>query len=327
MLYIKHGSIFDEKCDLLVLPCNSAGGVTNWVESEIRKYNLPFPHTHIPFGMILFLESGNKYKKSNYLGYAASVDHKDSSSSLDAISNILTEIIKYCDETKSSLVNIPAFGTGAGSLDHADVMQLYEEKLTRNNITFNVFLPDLRLAKLFGTEDSTQTIQDALRYDNPRVFISYAWGDENIRKWSVELAEKLCADGVNARIDKYHLKPGFDMPQWMTDELVKANKVLLICDQFYAEKADTRKAGVGWETMIVQGDMLLQGINNKYIAIACGGFDKNIPIYMKSKLAITKEEVDKDIKILLVHLFDVDIAPQIGQIPNWIKEKLHKRIV
>ena len=112
------------------------------------------------------------------------------------------------------------------------------------------------------------------------------------------------------------------MPQWMTNEVIKAHKVLLICDTHYAEKADTRKAGVGWETMIVQGDMLLQGeMNTKYIVLACGGFDKNIPIYMKSKLGISKDEVDKNIDRLLEHIFDIDSAPEIGKIPEWIKKK------
>ncbi|MEN9984810.1 MAG: hypothetical protein RI925_312, partial [Pseudomonadota bacterium] len=31
----------------------------------------------------------------------------------------------------------------------------------------------------------------------------------------------------------------------------KARRVLLVCDVHYAEKADMRKAGVGWETMII----------------------------------------------------------------------------
>ena len=61
----------------------------------------------------------------------------------------------------------------------------------------------------------------------------------------------------------------------MTNELLKANKVLLVCDSHYAAKADMRKAGVGWETMIIQGDMMLQGeMNTKYVVIAFGDIEK-----------------------------------------------------
>ncbi len=113
-----------------------------------------------------------------------------------------------------------------------------------------------------------------------------------------------------------------DLPQWMTNEVLKANKVLLVCDSYYAEKADMRKAGVGWETMIIQGDMMLQGeMNTKYIVIAYGDFEKNTPIYMRSKLGIAKDEIDKDINKLLAHIFELDLAPEIGKIPDWVMQK------
>ncbi len=46
--------------------------------------------------------------------------------------------------------------------------------------------------------------------------------------------------GVNARLDMFYLKLGQDLPQRMTNELIMADKVLLICDKYYAEKADNR---------------------------------------------------------------------------------------
>ena len=47
----------------------------------------------------------------------------------------------------------------------------------------------------------------------------------------------------------------------MTNEAIQADKVILICDQFYAEKANVLKGDVGWDPMIIQGDMLTQGDN------------------------------------------------------------------
>lgn len=35
----------------------------------------------------------------------------------------------------------------------------------------------------------------------------------------------------------------------------RANKVIVICDEMYKRKADGRLDGVGWETMIIQGDI------------------------------------------------------------------------
>lgn len=93
--------------------------------------------------------------------------------------------------------------------------------------------------------------------------------------------------GVNARLDMFHLKAGQDLPQWMTNELIMADKVLLICDKYYAEKADNRKDGVGWETMIIQRDMLSRQEQNKYIAILRDeDIDRSLPIYVKSRYAL-----------------------------------------
>jgi hypothetical protein len=46
-----------------------------------------------------------------------------------------------------------------------------------------------------------------------------------------------------------------DLPQFISNELTLADRVVLVSDEKYAEKADGRVGGVGWETMIVQGDI------------------------------------------------------------------------
>lgn len=132
------------------------------------------------------------------------------------------------------------------------------------------------------------------------------------------------ANGVNARLDKFYLKCGRDLPQWMTNELLMADKVLLICDKYYAQKADNRNGGVGWETMIIQGDMLSRPEGDKYFVIARDvDIDQSLPIYMKSKYALiwTEEEVpDKDFNELLLLLFDRGTEPPLGEIPDFIRK-------
>lgn len=160
---------------------------------------------------------------------------------------------------------------------------------------------------------------------NPRVFISYASIDIRNREWVKDFACRLRASGVDARVDIFHLKPGQDLPQWMTNELIMADKVLLICDRYYAEKADTRKGGVGWETMIIQGDMLSHQEQSKYIAILRDNdIDNSLPIYVKSKYAFNlsdDNQFDVEFDKLLLYLFDCDLEPILGDIPLFIKEK------
>ena len=322
MLKIKQGSVFDDKCDLIVLPCNSGGGVTRWVRREIEENNLPFPSKRIPFGRVLFLPTDARYAKADFIGYAASVDASDVSSDVGAIEQIVSSIVEYCKANDCTIANVPVLGSGAGGLDVLDVLDIYKRLLTSEAAVFNVYVPVKDTARTVidwntNAEDAPDNVEE-----HPRVFISYSWKDEGVKEWVLGLAKQLCANGVDARLDRFHLRPGMDLPQWMTNEVLKASKVLLICDAHYAEKADMRRAGVGWETMIIQGDMMLQGeMNTKYIVVALGDFEKNTPIYMKSKLGISKEEVDRDITRLLEHIFDIDSAPEVGKIPAWVKVK------
>ena len=163
---------------------------------------------------------------------------------------------------------------------------------------------------------------------NPRVFISYTGADQANRDWVKDFACRLRECGVNARLDIFHLKPGQDLPQWMTNELIMADKVLLICDKYYAEKADTRNGGVGWETMIIQGDMLSRQEQSKYLAILRDAdIDRSLPIYVKSKYALNwaKDTItDDEFNELLLYLFDCDVEPPIGEIPQFIRQKIAK---
>lgn len=322
MLKIKEGSVFDDKCDLLVLPGDSGGGVTQWVRSEIESNNLPYPSTKIPFGKVLFLPTNARYPKADFIAYAASVDARTITSSDAAIASILSDIVQYCKDNDCSIANLPILGTGAGGLNPGDVLDLYKKMLSNEAVQYNAYVPDRSAAKIYLSWNAAAEESQKLIEEHPRVFISYSWKDESVKSWALELARKLCANGVDARLDRFHLRPGMDLPQWMTNEVLKANKVLLICDSHYAEKADMRRAGVGWETMIIQGDMMLQGeMNTKYIVVAFGDFEKNTPIYMKSKLGISREDIDRNFNLLLEHIFDIDAAPEIGAIPNWVKAK------
>jgi len=55
MVFINYGSVFDSKCDLLILPCSSTGRVTSWVNQAIINHNLNFTYKSIPYGKVLFI--------------------------------------------------------------------------------------------------------------------------------------------------------------------------------------------------------------------------------------------------------------------------------
>jgi hypothetical protein len=322
VIRIKHGSIFDSKCDLLVIPCNSGGGVTSSVFKDLESRNLPIRVGSIPFGKTHFLEI--RYENANTLAYAASVDGRTISSNHTAIANIAREIREYCKQNSILSVNTPLLGSGAGGMSPIDSFTALREELESDTrTTYTVFCFTREAYQNISAVYEPPTDAEIAR---PRVFISYAGNDPDNAAWVKGLAKVLRENGIDARLDVFHLKPGFDLPQWMTNEVILANKVLLVCDSHYMQKADFRKGGVGWETMIIQGDMLAQGDNKqKYIAIVREEqVEKALPIYIRSKFALNwgKKPISSDqLKELVLLLFDCDIEPELGDIPEYVRAK------
>jgi hypothetical protein len=87
-----------------------------------------------------------------------------------------------------------------------------------------------------------------------------------------------------------------DLPQWMCNELAMAQKVIVVCDEFYKQKADGRLGGVGWETMIIQGDLAnLPPDCTKYqIVVRAEKIERGLPIYLKTKYAFHARPLEKN---------------------------------
>jgi hypothetical protein len=240
MIQVIQGSIFDSKCDLLVIPCDSSGGVTRSVYSNLSEHGMPTSIGAVPYGSVHFRES--KYEFASTLGYAASVDAKSIDSDPDAVKSIAMDLVRYSLSNQIRVVNLPLLGSGAGGLTPR---QSYESLkgvfVDADKITFNIFCFTREVVQNVIAASPQQTLTtETVRH--PRVFISYTANKSEDREWVKNLAEKLRANGVDARIDIYHLKPGFDLPQWMTNEIILADKVLLVCNRAYMEKADFRKS-------------------------------------------------------------------------------------
>lgn len=107
------------------------------------------------------------------------------------------------------------------------------------------------------------------RLEAPRVFISYSWTSEEHADWVVALAKRLTEDGVEVVLDKWDLKAGHDKHDYM-EKMVKdpaIERVLVICDQLYADKADDRKGGVGTETLIISPEVYRNAAQEKFLPI------------------------------------------------------------
>lgn len=119
-----------------------------------------------------------------------------------------------------------------------------------------------------------------------KVFISYSWTPEENKNKTLELAKKLDEAGIEVILDQTHLKFGYDkyvfMEKMVTD--TSLDKVLIVCNKDYAEKANNRSGGVGDESMIITPEFYGKIEQTKFIPIV---FEKDsqgnayLPCYLK----------------------------------------------
>lgn len=91
--------------------------------------------------------------------------------------------------------------------------------------------------------------------EHKRIFISYAWENDAYRERVKSLAARLRQDGVDARLDAWHLE-GVTIPEFMSREVRKAHKILILCSPQYRTKVHDMEDGLattgsGWESMLV----------------------------------------------------------------------------
>lgn len=166
---------------------------------------------------------------------------------------------------------------------------------------------------------------------HPKLFISYSWTNQEHMDWVLRLASDLRANGVDAILDKWHLREGQDahsfMEQMVRDENVR--KVALICDKKYVERSDKREGGVGAESQIISGELYGNVEQTKFVAISVDS-DENgraiLPIFIHSRIYIDfrfDENYARSFEQLLRWCFDkpLYVEPELGTQPAFLDEK------
>ena len=164
---------------------------------------------------------------------------------------------------------------------------------------------------------------------NPKVFISYSWHPEENKIRVQQLARRLMGDGVDVILDVWSLKDGQDkyvfMEKMVTDSYI--NKVLIICNKDYAEKADCRKGGVGTESTIMSDEIYSKAEQTKFLPVVFEkGNDGMIykPHFLKSRIHIDMSSDDcyeMGYEQLLRDIFDKPLIkkPALGTMPAFLE--------
>ncbi len=163
-----------------------------------------------------------------------------------------------------------------------------------------------------------------------KVFISYSWKPISNKITVTELAERLTNDGIHIILDDWDLKEGQDkyhfMEQMVNDETV--DKVLLVCNKEYAQKANKKQGGVGVESLIISDEIYSQVEQTKFIPIVMQyESDKPcLPTFVKTRIYIdlSNEEVyEENYEKLIRNIYDKPISkrPAIGKMPIHLEDE------
>lgn len=132
-------------------------------------------------------------------------------------------------------------------------------------------------------------------YVAPKVFISYSWTSDEYADWVKALAAKLRSNGVDVVLDRWRLRPGQDkyafMEQMVTNSEIQ--KVLVLCDKRYAERADRREGGVGTESTIISQEVYNQVDQGKFIPVVTErgpAGEMYLPLFIKSRIYVDLSE-------------------------------------
>ena len=168
------------------------------------------------------------------------------------------------------------------------------------------------------------------KIENPKVFISYAWGTEDYNAKVLSFARDLMNDGIDVILDRWSLKEGNDTYAFMEQSVVDptVTNVLILLDPNYEKKANNRYGGVGTETQIISPEIYAKMDREKYLPIVFergDGDEMPKPQYLRSMLHfdLSKEErYNDEYQRLIKRLYGVEIIqkPNLGKMPQWVKE-------
>jgi hypothetical protein len=121
----------------------------------------------------------------------------------------------------------------------------------------------------------------------PQAFLSYARESDPHAIWVYELASRLQGDGVRVILDQWDMPLGSEMNFFMERGIEGSDFVIVICTPTYAEKANNREGGVGWESMVITGELSKRIESRKFIPVLRrGDWESSPPVYLRKRSGV-----------------------------------------
>jgi hypothetical protein len=235
---LRIGNIFDVSNDLIVLPCNTYGNVTDFVAKSLKEFGIAYPPPNMSLGYVYIKPFTGNGITTKFIGFAVSVDRMVCTP--EAINYIGQQIGQFTTQEPSvRIVSAPLLGVGAGGLtSEVAATQLQEGFLARahseSTLVVSVLQQDI-YERIISTFKTIRIKQSASEIQTLRVFLCHSSGDKpKVR----ELYRQLSKDGVNPWLDEENLLPGQDW-QIEISKAVRNSDVVIVC----LSKGSVTKAG------------------------------------------------------------------------------------
>jgi len=161
--------------------------------------------------------------------------------------------------------------------------------------------------------------------ENPIVFISYSWDDDEVHKeWVLNLANRLRTDGVDVILDRYHLQPGANVSVFVEESIRKSNRIIIVLTPNYKQKAEKRIGGVGREYALINSHLAGNISKNERVIpiIKTGSRKESVIDFLQQYLYIdfsTDSEFESKYEELVRELYkepEIKI-PELGKRPKF----------
>lgn len=118
----------------------------------------------------------------------------------------------------------------------------------------------------------------------PKVFISYSWTPMRNQEAVFGLVSKLRNDGIIVTYDKDDLYPGQNINYFMEQALAQEDidNIIVVSNKDYAEKANNRQGGVGYEAGIIISEIKSAPLQRRVIPVVVE-FDRTGNPYLPTK--------------------------------------------
>lgn len=163
---------------------------------------------------------------------------------------------------------------------------------------------------------------------NPKVFVSYCWTNPEHENFVIGLAEDLVGSGVDIVIDKWNLRDGQDSISFMESMIndTTIEKVLIISDKGYADKANNRAGGVGTEAQIISPEVYASATQTKFVVVTTEKDSQGhhyVPTFYKGRIFIDMTDENNytdSFEKILRWVYDKPVyeKPEIGKKPSFL---------